>query len=190
MSDYEPDYVYLIPVSYKKREVFYETITKVPIRLRGAFLMNEDKNDKIEVQIMTPSNKLFYFNVTSQDIFDLNATEAGTYTISFDNRYTNTDIRVTFTMNTGHNTLLRKEDLNITEAKASEILDFMSKYSLLIKMRENAQSSRFISMFNINIIEQIKANQSFYTFSVLETIILISVSFWQFYYMKQIAQTK
>ena len=111
--------------------------------------MDEDKNEKIEVQILSPSHKTLYYNVTTYDIFDFNTTEAGTYTIIFDNRFTNSDVRVTFTMNTGHNTVLKKDDLNVTDAKATGILDFMSKYSLQFKMRDAVHSSRYASKIEI-----------------------------------------
>jgi hypothetical protein len=51
MKDYEPDYVYMIPVGYKKKEIFYENITHVPVTIRGAFLTDEDKKDKIEFEV-------------------------------------------------------------------------------------------------------------------------------------------
>ena len=51
MKDYEPDYVYMIPVGYKKREIYYENITHVPVIIRGAFLTDEDKKDKIDFEV-------------------------------------------------------------------------------------------------------------------------------------------
>ena len=51
MKDYEPDYVYMIPVGYRKHEIFYENITHVPVTVKGAFLTDEDKKDKIEFEV-------------------------------------------------------------------------------------------------------------------------------------------
>lgn len=51
MKDYEPDYVYMIPVGYKSREVYFENITIAPVTIKGAFLTDEDKNDKIDFQV-------------------------------------------------------------------------------------------------------------------------------------------
>lgn len=51
MKDYEPDYVYMIPIGYKKKEIYYENITHVPVTIRGAFLTDEDKKDKIEFAV-------------------------------------------------------------------------------------------------------------------------------------------
>ena len=149
MSDYEPDYVYMIPVAYKRREIFYETFTKAPSHVRGAFLLDEDKNEEIEFSILSPTNQIMCHNTTSQSIFEFEAKETGTYQIVFDNRYTNSDVKVTFTMNTGQNPILKKEDLNVTEEKQKSLLDFMSRYSLQFKMRHNVHAERYKSKKNL-----------------------------------------
>lgn len=59
MKDYEPDYVYMIPVGYRKREVYYENITHVPVTIRGAFLTDEDKKDRIEFEVKITRNSRF-----------------------------------------------------------------------------------------------------------------------------------
>lgn len=48
-----------------------------------------------------------------------------------------------------------------------------------------------VSINNINtIIEIIKTNKYFYTFSVIETFALIGISIWQFYYMRNLFEFK
>ena len=39
-------------------------------------------------------------------------------------------------------------------------------------------------------LEIAKTNKYFYTFSVIETLVLICISMWQFYYMKQLFEVK
>lgn len=146
MSDYEPDFVYLVPVPYKKKEVFYETILKVPARVRGAILLDDDKKEEIEFTMVSPAGRYMYHNTTSQDIFDFNVTEAGTYVLTFNNRYSNSELRVTYTMNTGQNPILKKEDLTLAEEKVQKLNDFMKKYSLQLKMRHNVHSDRYKSI--------------------------------------------
>jgi len=51
MSDYEPTYVYMIPIGQRKKEIFYEDITIVPARIRGAFLTDEEKKDKVDFEV-------------------------------------------------------------------------------------------------------------------------------------------
>ncbi len=195
MSDYEPEYVYMIPVAYKKKEIYYENINKVPAKVKGAYLLDEEKKENIDLFIYAPSGNLVHYASKSFDIFELNLTEAGAYRVVFDNRYSNSDLKITFTMNTGQNPILKKEDLSIADEKLQSILKFMKSYSMSLKMRRNLHTSRFKSKFFIFIqlkikLESNEANKYFYTFSMFETILLIGLSIWQFYYMRQLVQRK
>ena len=53
MSDYDSDYVYLIPLKYKSTEVYFENILNVPARLRGAFIIDEETQNKIDFEILS-----------------------------------------------------------------------------------------------------------------------------------------
>ncbi len=193
MNDYEPDYVYLIPIGYKKQEVFYESIEKAPARIRGALLIEETSREEIEFSIFSPSGVLIYHNRTSNAIFDLSVQEVGTFTIIFDNKYSNTEIKLTFTMNTGRSAVLKKEDLSIVDEKINSLSDFMKRYATTFKMRHNVHSMRFQSnekkMILISLGQQ-KANKYFYTFSIVETFAMLGLSIWQFYYMRELVKTK
>ena len=110
MRDYESTYVYMIPVPYKSIQVFYENITIVPARVRGAFILDESLKEKIEFRIKGPKGNTIYLNTTNAAIFDLNFKEQGMYEISFNNRYKNGELKPTFTMNPGQNEILKKTD--------------------------------------------------------------------------------
>lgn len=182
MKDYEPDYVYMIPLSYKTREVYYENITYVPARIRGAFLIDEESKDQIDFEILGPKENLIYRNTTNECIFDFEVKEAGKYTIILNNRYVNSDIKVTFTMNTAQNPILKKEDLSFSDQKLDSLTHFFSRFNLEFKMNRNIHTERYRRIS--------KTNKYFYTFSVLETLVLIGVSVWQFYYMRQLFEIK
>ena len=49
-----------------------------------------------------------------------------------------------------------------------------------------------VKIFNIKkkFAEIDKTNKYYYTFSILETIVLVSISIWQFYYMRQLFEIK
>lgn len=145
MRDYDPDYVYMIPIKYKKREVYFETVSKVPARFRGAMIMEDEQKNNIDFHIYSPKGDVVYSNSTNQFIFDFNVTEIGSYKIIFDNRYSNTDLKVTYTMNVGQNLILKKEDLSMSEEKANSIVDFMKRYSVTYKMRDNLHFTRINS---------------------------------------------
>ncbi len=182
MWDYQPDYVYMIPIGYKTREVFYENITHVPVRIRGAFLIDDEKDDQIDFEIRGPRGDIKYRNSTNACIFDFNTTEVGRYSISFHNVYINSAMKITFTMNTGQDIVLKKEDLSFSEQKLDNLIAFTNKLKLGMKMTRGVNSDRYKRIQN--------TNKYFYTFSVIESLVLIGISVWQFYYMRQLFEVK
>jgi len=142
MSDYEPDYVYMIPLAYKKREIYFENITKVPVKIRGAFLLDEEHKENIDFNFKNPSGQSIHRSSGSYNIFEVYITEAGTYSLIFDNRYSNTDLKVTFTMSAAQNPILKKEDLSISDEKVQSILKFLKSYSVSLKMRRESHYQR------------------------------------------------
>jgi hypothetical protein len=46
------------------------------------------------------------------------------------------------------------------------------------------------NIYHFKKLELQKSNSYYYTFSVLETLILFGISVWQFYYMKQLHENK
>lgn len=182
MYDYESTYVYMIPVAYKSSQIFYENITTVPARVRGAFIIDESSKDKVDFQIKGPKGNVVYSNVTHACVFDFTIEEKGLYQIEFNNRYKNGEVKPTFTMNTGQNVILKKEDLSHTEKNLDQLISFLKNYGTEDKLKRNIHRERYQKI--------VKTNRYFYTFSVIETIVLIIVSVWQFYYMKHLFEIK
>ena len=182
MKDFESTYVYIIPITYKSVQIFYENITSVLARVRGAFIIDDIKKDKVDFKIKDPNGKVLYSNITHQAIFDLNVTVPGFYEILFNNRFKNGEIKPTFTMNTAQNDILKKSDLNKTEEKLDELVTFLKSLGTEDKMKRNVQRKRYKKL--------IKTNRYFYTFSIIETAVLLIVSVWQFYYMKNLFEIK
>jgi hypothetical protein len=145
MSDYEPDYVYMIPIAYRAKEVYYEQITTVPARVRGAFLTDDEKKDKIEFSIMDAQDKVIYTATGNEHIFDFKIETAGRYKIVFYNKFLNSDIKVTFTMNADQNPILKKESLSFTETKLDSLVDFIKKFNLEFRFNRNANREKFLS---------------------------------------------
>jgi hypothetical protein len=154
MSDYEPDFVYMLQVEYKNKEIFYENIEKIPARVRGAILVDDDEENvqEIEIRIYSPSNEIVYQNATVQDIFEFTANEIGTYKIIFDNRYVNHRIRLTFTMSSGQNEILKKDHLTFVEAKVKHLVNFVHQNEVNHKMMSSVIYQRMQSNFiNLNL---------------------------------------
>lgn len=145
MYDYESPYVYIIPVAYKSRQIFYENITTVPIRVRGAFLLDDTNADQIHFTIRAPNSTVIYSNTTHSDIFEFNADAIGLYEIAFNNAYKNGELKPTFTMNTQQNEILKKDDLNHTELAIDQMITFLKGIGTEDKMKRNVHRERYLS---------------------------------------------
>lgn len=145
MSDYEPDYVYMIPLAYKTMENYYENITVVPAKIRGAFITDEETKEKIDFQVFSPTGKLLYSNTTNECIFNFDITEVGRYKITLNNRYVNSEIKVTFTMNAHQNIILKEKDLTFTDLKLDTLISFLKKFNLEFRVNRNIHADRYKS---------------------------------------------
>ena len=184
MSDFISQYVYLVPVPYKKEVDYYEIIKQVPCLMRGAFL-NEDansENDFIDFKIISPYNKVIFKASSIGEIFSLNLTEKGVYKLSFYNKANNKEVYPTLIMNTGQNLVVEKENLSETEKKFDKIINFLIKNE-----QENKVNRGFRKKGNESLV---RTNKYFFIFSLIETIVLIGVSAWQYYYLKHLFEIK
>lgn len=145
MSDYEPDYVYMIPVGYKSREVFFEDIVKTPVLVRGAFITDQDIKDRIDFRITGPNDYTIYHNATNECIFEFNVINPGRYMLAFTNTFVNSEIKVTFTMSTGQNAILKKEDLTFSDTKLEGLYSFVKRVGVEAKMNRNSHLEKFKS---------------------------------------------
>lgn len=153
MSDYEPDYVYMIPLKYKSKEIYYETIETVPVTVRGAYMTADDKEEIIDFEIIDPDNQVIFTKTKNVCIFKLLFIKAGRYKIVFNNRYVNNDLKVTFTMKNGQNEILKKEDLSGSNQKLDNLNNFIEKFDLEFKFNRNIHNDRYKSnniISNIN----------------------------------------
>lgn len=145
MSDYEPDYVYMIPLPYKTQEVFYENITHAPAVIKGAFLTDDEKKDKIDMIVYGPNEQLIYHNSSNECIFEFTVPFPCRIRIVFTNRYINSDAKLTFTMNTGQNPILKKDDLSSTDQKLDSLVSFLKRFNLEFKLNRNIHQERYKS---------------------------------------------
>ncbi len=152
MSDYDSDYMYLIPLRRGERQEFFEDIQK-PGRIRGAFFTDENKANKIEFEIKSPTNKRVYYKNSNYAIFEFNVTEAGKYTIFMKNTIINNELRVTITMSTGQNEILKKDGLTQTEQKLDKLMTFIKRFNVEYKFNRNLHQERYKSnqsyLFNL-----------------------------------------
>ena len=184
MSDFVSQYIYMVPVPYKTPVDFFENITIVPCLMRGAFLLEEANTEKdvIDFSIIAPNKTTIFHSVSYGAIFNLNLTEKGLYTILFNNRALGREVKPTLIMNSGQNLVLEKEQLSESEKKLDSLLGILQKFE---------QDNRLNRGFRRKGEKQLSStNTLFYIFSLIETIVLIGVSAWQYYYLKHLFEIK
>ena len=178
MSTFVSQYMYIIHVKYKSQEEYYENITNTPCLFRGAFILDEAKteNDVLDFKIIAPNNSVIFEETSIGSIFSLNLTDKGLYTILFHNRVLNKDVRPILMINSGQNLILEKEKLSETEKKLDSIMSFLKKFEqdTILSRGYKRRGKEELS----------KTNKYFYVFSIIETIVLIGVSIWQYFYIK------
>ena len=184
MQDFDSQYTHLIPVKYKSQAEYYENITRVPCVFKGAFILEEatSKSDVIDFKIIAPNNTVVYQISSIGSVFSLNLTDKGLYTIVFHNRVLNKEVRPSLMVNSGQNVILEKENLSKTEKKLDNIITFLKKYEQDTKLTKGFK--------RIGNEELSKTNKYFFAFSVIETIVLIGVSIWQYFYLKHLFEIK
>ena len=102
--------------------------------------------------------------------------------MEFHNRILNKEVRPNLMVNSGQNTILEKENLSKTEKKLDSIVTFLKKYEQDTKLAKGFK--------RIGNEELSKTNKYFFAFSVIETIVLIGVSIWQYFYLKHLFEIK
>jgi len=184
MPDFVGQYMYTIPVKKRTQVEYYENITKVPCKFQGAFFLDEAQSDqeKIEFKIISPNNTVIYQKTDVASIFSVEISEKGLYTLVFNNKYLNRDVRPSLVVNSGQNLVLERENLSETENKLEKIMAFLLKYD-----QDRKLTRGFIRRGNE---ELKKTNKFFYVFSCIESIVLIAVSIWQYFYLKHLFEIK
>ena len=184
MPDFVGQYMYSIPVKKRTQVEYYENITKVPCKFQGAFILDEAQSDqeKIEFKIISPNNTIIYQKTDVASIFSVEISEKGLYTLVFNNKYLNRDVRPSLVVNSGQNLVLERENLSETENKLEKIMAFLLKYD-----QDRKLTRGFIRRGNE---ELKKTNKFFYVFSCIESIVLIAVSIWQYFYLKHLFEIK
>jgi hypothetical protein len=184
MGDFVSQYLVIVPVPYKKPVDFFENVTQVPCSMRGAFFLEEANSEKdvIDFSILAPNNTVIFHSVSFGAIFNLNLTEKGLYTIIFNNRAMSREVKPTFIMNAGQNLIVEKEKLSASEQKLDNLFSIFKRFDQETKLNRGftRKGDKLLS----------STNTYFYIFSLLETIVLIGVSAWQYYYLKHLFEVK
>ena len=145
MIDYNSEYDYNIPLRPRIQEIYYENVTTVPSKFIGAFIISEESTDKIEFIVKDPKNKIIYQATNHHAIFEIPIEIKGIYTIIFNNRISNGNLMITFTMNTGQNQLINAKDLSKTQTKLETLNKVIKKFNLEFKFGHDIHTRRYKS---------------------------------------------
>ena len=172
----------MIPLEKDKISYFYENITEVPARIQGAVIIDEKGDDIVLFEIKDPFDNTIYQNQTHATIFNFTVETKGLYKIVFNNKFAGKKISPTFTMNSGQNIFLQKKDIDEKEKTLIEVIQFLKDIETQDKMKKSIQRKR-LKEVRVN-------NRNFFIFSMIETIILVIISVWQYLYMKHLFEIK
>ena len=145
MIDYNSEYDYTIPLRPRIQEIYYENVTTVPSKFKGAFIISEESTDKIEFIVKDPKDKIIYQVTNHHDVFEIPIELKGKYTIIFNNRISNGNLMITFTMNTGQNQLINAKDLTKTQTKLETLNKVIKKFNLEFKFGHDIHTRRYKS---------------------------------------------
>ena len=147
MVDYNSDYDYSIPLKPRVQEIYFENVTSVPSKFKGAFLLSDETTDKIEFIVKDPNDRIIYQVTKHHDIFEIPLRLIGKYSIIFNNKFSKSNLVTIFTMNTGQNNLLNAKDLSKTEQKLESLNSVIKKFNLEFKFGHDIHSKRYKSKF-------------------------------------------
>lgn len=173
---------YQIPVPPRKDVIIYQNVTKVPTILKGAYVLSEEIDKILDFKILTPSGRVIYTSSKNYGIFTLKVNEKGLYQFTFNNKFVNAEIKPMFMLNSGQNSILEKESLTVTEKKMEEMILFLNKFDQETKINRGNRRQRQNQLA--------KTNKVFFIFSLVETVVLIGVAIWQYYYLRHLFEVK
>ena len=153
MVDYNSDYDYNIPLRPRVQEIYFENVTTVPSKFKGAFLISDESTDKIEFIVKDPNDRIIYQVTKHHDIFEIPIKLVGKYSIIFNNKISKSNLVTIFTMNSGQNNLLNAKDLSKTEQKLEALNSFIKKFNLEFKFGHDIHTKRYKSKFILYIIK-------------------------------------
>lgn len=182
MEGYVPELLLTFPLPARTDEFFYEDLSQeqTPVLIRGGFFASaSDETSEVAFSIMDPKgNTIFEKASEPEGLFHFVAKLSGTYTFIVSNHKWMQEKMVTFTVGKGNETHLQAGHLTTVEDTVKAIdktlVDIQTE-STYLWIRQNAH---------------MKAVESIHTrvlaFCVVEFLILVGISGFQVYYIKNL----
>lgn len=188
MSDYHDDFLYRLKLKDKKIIYFQEYLDFNSI-FSGVFI--SDNNEKLLMKVFLNNEEVYSScSIFHSFKFPVNINNERNMNVLKILFYSDLDLTFTFTMGSDKSKIVTKETLTKTMEKINKIHSFTKKYYF------NQKSSKFSrnelnKSKNLNIIIELKQSyQNFYTFSIIETSILLCISLFQYIYLRRLFEIK
>ena len=141
MADYEPEFIYQIPIESLGVLEFYQEIKVESDSIKGAFLVPDLKDGEFYFQIQNEKSEKLFESTKKGQIFQLEGKKNQLLRIIFTNK-TEEDLIITFTMNTHYNTLVKKHEVTEVDEKMNELVTLINRLNLEMKIKRNTQDER------------------------------------------------
>jgi len=185
MTDFEPSDMLTINIPSRTDETFFEYITEVPSKVRGAYYIGSGEKKLVDFWIIDPSNRIFNsIQGKNEGLFIFEAYQSGIYQFVFSNsRYWEAK-DLTFAIHFGNHTddHASSEHLDpFHDSLNSALHDIKNLYSE-VKFAVGRQDAHNSTVKG--------SMRTHFWISVLETLCIIGLAAAQIYFVKRILQHK
>lgn len=181
MEDFSPELLLTFRLPPRTDEYFHEDIAQgPPVLLRGGFLAASDEGiSSIDFSILDPSGELVYERHDEvEGLFHFYTKESGTYTFVLGNHKWLEDKMVTFTVGKGNNTHLQSGHLEPLEDQIKTI------ERTLISIQTESTFLWIRQKSHMTAVETIHSRVL--AFCIVEFLVLVAISGFQVYYIKEL----
>lgn len=184
MADYEYENIFTVKLKPRDDMVFYEEVNYLHITkpIKGAYVVNQ--REEIDAPILLnifQDNVKIYSALGEEKIFSFTVKKEGVIAIQLFN-YSEEEVLLTFTISAGHENPAKKEDIKFADQKIDNLLKFVNRFKVektLLHSKHEDKSKQFKQMGKL-----------FYTYTMIETAILMLIVIVQFYFIKRLFEVK
>ena len=149
-----PDHFYTFVLTGRKEVAFIEVFDTVPCMVEGAFSISDNSNDKIFFYVKLEEQNIVYHKTAHQNVFKFNVNLKGRYYIVFENKYSDREYTVSFSMGTSQNQHVSGNQLEETHQKIKRLEGhiknvYVEEEFLRNKFLDRIKGNFFVLFFNL-----------------------------------------
>lgn len=185
MKDFVPADMMTFELPARAEEDFFANIDVIPSYIRGAYFISSRESKDINFQILDPANKSVFQKIGKPEaIFHFDAEMQGPYTFRFKNTKMLQSHMVTFALHCGNSTeeILTSEHLTPIEKDLLGVQTAVKDFQVDQQFASLRQESHHRTVA--------ASNKNLLIFSIIESIFVVAVSFWQGFYIKKLLDNR